>query len=454
MDDKIKPLDVPRMMGDADLALIRDLAGRLKPDACLVEVGPWLGGVSRVLAGLGSLHVIDRFIWSDKNAESYPGIAQPGESFRAAFEANLADAPRPVQVHEADIRSFVWDGGPIDLCLIDAPRTAADLLACLRALRLGVGNGSLILVKNGLSPAHPELPALLEILLGQGLLCPVPTRQAEWCNILAVSPGPEWGRLSALGGGAEALDRQPLAAGIADPWGGATLTLARIAERLRRGDWKGALQRLAELPPSHGCLRTWDSFERVLDQARCGPDALAIMAELLAVQADPAAPLRLPVSTSLGPIPALRGFWANAAPQPWRAADFDADLVVAAWQKGAMELPTALGRRILGQRVLEIGPDPDLSGVGYLAGGAASYLGVALRPVTRAMLAAEARMTALRHVPAASVGADLLAGADLVVIRQETRGDPAVAQLIKALAPAVPRVVARRSRTGAAYEIT
>ena len=453
MDDKIKPLDVPRMMGDADLALIRDLAGRLRPDACLVEVGPWLGGVSRVLAGLGRLHVIDRFVWSDRNAESYPGIAQPGESFRAAFEANLADAPRPVQVHEADFRGFVWGGGPIDLCLIDAPRTAADLLACLRGLHSGLGDGSLILVKNGLSPAYPDLPALMEVLLGQGLLRPVPTRQAEWCNILAVTPGPEWGRLAALGEGAEALDRQPLA-GVRDPWGGATLALARIAERLRRGDWKGAVQRLAEIPPSHGCLRTWDTFERALDQVPCGPDGLAILAELLAVQADPVVPLRLPVPPGLGPIPALRAYWANAAAQPWRAADFDADLLVAAWQKGAMDLPSALGRRILGKRVLEIGPDPDLSGVGFLAGGAAAYLGVALRPVTRAMLAAETRMTALRHIPAEAITADLLAGTDLVVIRHETRNDPVVARIAKALAAAVPQVVVRRSRTGAAFEIT
>jgi hypothetical protein len=453
MDDKVKPDAVPRMMGDADVALVQEMAGRLGPGARLVEVGPWLGGVSRILAGHGELHVIDRFLWSEKNAENYPGIAQPGESFRARFEANLADAPHPVKVHEADFRSFVWTGGRIDLCLIDAPRSAADLLDCLRGLRTGLDGRSLLLVKNGLSPAHPELPAVLEVLLGQGFLVPVPTRQPRWCNLLAVAPGPDWARLPAPEEAVKALAGRPLAAGLGDPWGGPTLALGRIAERLRRGDWAGAVRRLAEVAPAPGSLLVWDGFERALDRAPCGPDGLAILAELLAVQTDPAAGRRLPLPANRGPIPALRAYWTNSAPQPWRAADFDADLIVTAVQQGAMDLPAALGPRILGKRVLEIGPEPDLSGMGFLTGGASGYLGLVSRPPGRAMTAAASRMTALRYILTTAATAGDLQEIDLAVVRDDTRTSPETARVLAALPARVPQVTVRRGRHGAGFDI-
>jgi len=449
MDDKLKPGEVPRMMGAADLALIEQFAASLQGTPRLVEVGPWLGGVSHVLAGYGALHVIDRFIWSDKNAQNHPGIAEPGASFRALFEANVSDAPHPVQIHEADFRAFDWAGGRIDLCLIDAPRTAADLIACLRGLRGGLDERSLLLIKNGLSPAHVELPAILEILLGARILRPVPSRQPPWCSILVVAPGPEWQRVPKPSDCAALLDRQPLSAAVRDPWGGLSLGLARIAERLRRNDWHGALRRAAECPAATGALAQWDAFERAGDLAPA--EELTVLADLLAVQTDPTASLRLPVPVNRGPISALRGYWANCASQPWRVQDFDADLIAQAAQQGATELPATLGARILGQRVLEIAPEAELSGVGFLAGGAAVYLGLCLRPISAAMMAAEAQMSALRHLPLDTP--EPLAAVDLVVLRVDQRGDPAVSKALAKLPRATPRVMVKRGRNGVSYEI-
>ncbi|SOC05581.1 hypothetical protein [Rhodobacter maris] len=452
MEDKIKPGDLPRMMGAADMALICQIASALPPRARLLEVGPWLGGVSRVLAERGELHVIDRFLWSEKNALNHPGLAEPGASFRPIFEANLAQAPHPVQVHEADFRNFVWRNGQIDLCLIDAPRSAADLLACLRGLQSGLTVESRVLIKNGLSPAHEELPAILEILLGRGILRPVPSRQEAWCTILVVAPGPDWARLEELGDGAAALREEPLAAAVRDPWGGLTLAFARLAERLRRDDMPQVLARLGELPAHPQALLTWDGFERALAAAGGNATDLALLSEILAVQTDPAVQLHLPLPVNRGPVSALRGYWANAAAQPWRGADFDADLLIKAAQQGAMEAPAALRARLFGRRVLEIAPETDLSGVGFLAAGAAAYLGISRREINRVMLAAEMRMRALRTVPLGAFGAQDLSDMDLVVLRAETRTDPAVAQVLAQLPRSLPQLVLRRSRNGAGFE--
>ncbi|ARE41234.1 hypothetical protein RGUI_3093 [Rhodovulum sp. P5] len=427
------PADVPRMMGEADLDLIRAMAARLPPQSALVEIGPWLGGVSLILADYGQLHVVDRFLWSESNAAAWPGLAEIGASFRPLFEATVAHLDPPVQVHETDCRDFVWPGGRIGLCLIDAPRSASGLLQCLAGVAAGLDPESVILFKNGLNPGYPELPALLEVLLGRGVLAPVETKQAPWCNILAARPGPEWESLAELDMQDQMIREEPVSNTVRDPWGGRLLAAARVAERAASGDWAGAYARVAELPLDPALARDWDICSAALPRAEETEILLAVLAELVAAQTDSAARNRSPFPIDRGPVSALRGFWLNAADHPWRTADFDAELIVRAAEGGAMVLPAELGQQLSGRTIVEIGTGLGLSGVGFLAAGASAYLGAELGQITRDMVSADFRLTALAYLPAAEIAPERLGHADLVVLRGQDRQDEAVGPLLDAL---------------------
>lgn len=440
-----------RMVGEADVRLVRDFGRRLGPGARLLELGPFLGGVSRELARFGALTVVDRFTWSEANARDYPGIATAGRSFRPVLEANLARAGVEAEVVEADFRHSALPEGPFDLCFIDIPRTAAQLLLCLRQLVGRMAPRGVILLKHGVSTAHPGMVALVGGLLARGHLELAATDQPAWCTIAALRVTPRFDALAGIGAEAEVLEAEALSNAEADPWGGARFQLARIAERMRAADWPGAFALLDQLAPGSGRAAAWDEFEAALAGAGCDGAMLAVMAEVLAVQVDLSQAVKASPPIGLSPVCALRGYWRNNAGQPWRAERFDPQRLAEAQAAGAMALPQALTERLRGREVVEIGGEGAgagaLAGPGFLAAGVASYAafrlgadggldavpspgGAGLAATTPDQLKARGgagRVTLVAHAPAAEAARQLArempGGAETLVVAPLPEGD-------------------------------
>jgi hypothetical protein len=110
-------------------SLARDYASG---DAAIVDAGSFLGGsTAALLAG-----VRDRGQpWAGPPVASYdlfrvdeymvpkffsnPGSIRTGDSFRSQFDAHVARFDVPHAVHEGDITSLGWSGGPIEVLFLD-----------------------------------------------------------------------------------------------------------------------------------------------------------------------------------------------------------------------------------------------------------------------------------------------------------------------------------------------
>lgn len=369
--------DVPRMMGDADLQLIVDVADLLSPGARILEIGPWLGGISVHLAERGELHVVDRFLWTEAHDRRVPGLVRVGASFRDIFSDTMAARGHAPTIHDTELRRFTWTGGTINLCLIDCPRTAVELLACLKSVGPALDKDGFVLVKHGLNPAHFEMAALLEILMARGIFALVPTEQPSWCNIAVLSPGPAISQLAEieLDGGGLFLDSH-IGRSVRDPWGGHVLGLARLAQTLHMGQADAAYDQLDRLTPDVDSLYRWDEQESALLKAGASSDELAVFSAAVSFHNDPAAALNVPVAFAASPALGMRNHWRAHADRPWRDRLRAPGLFAEAYATGKLDLPSRHADHLFRARVVEIGPRLALSWVGFFAAGARSYLGI------------------------------------------------------------------------------
>lgn len=103
----------------------------------VVELGSWLGGSSISLAaGLrdgGSkkrVTCVDRFTWAGEVYDrKFATGLRKGDDFEPLFRANTAFIAEHIQVLRAEIDGFVWNGGPIELLLVDAPKQREVVLS-------------------------------------------------------------------------------------------------------------------------------------------------------------------------------------------------------------------------------------------------------------------------------------------------------------------------------------
>ncbi|MDC0739510.1 hypothetical protein N6L24_14570 [Cognatishimia sp. SS12] len=428
----------PRMMGNADVALILQILEKCPPDACLIEFGSWLGGVSRLLAEHGRLHVVDHFIWSDLNASAHPDLLAPGASFRPMFEVYLSAAGQAATVHECEFEAFEWTGGALDFCLIDGPRDLPTLWACLRQVQADLKPDSHLLIKHGLNPARLDLMCWVGRLLQDGVARLVQTGQPRWCNIAVLTPGPNWGDLPAYlqesaQGGALAL--------VDDPWGGKGFALVQLARRLRDDRARAAFQGLAALPRNAAHIRDWDVMEHQLDLPAEVQMNTAIFAELLSFQNSQSdMKCARPVDQSL--TWALRGFWATQS-QRADGWSFEPNLLAQAFAAGDMALPALLGADCLGQDIVEIGRDLGMSGAGFLAAGAKSYTGFELGALGEGARDTAAGFASVSYHSALTPPQDM-PPIDLILLRDVGADHSLVAPLLTRLAPKganVPEII-------------
>lgn len=410
---------VPRMVGDSDVDLITSVVPSLPIDARIVEFGPWLGGVTEILAPFGEVHVVDRFLWSEQNAKNLPGLLDPGASFRPLFEQTM-DAKQvwPI-IHECSFDDFTWDAGPVDMVFVDAPRTAKALQDCLLPIMPDLRPGASVLIKNGFNPAYPEMMALIEILVGMGEFVVQQDGQPRWNTIahlrrVADATGPLDRRIFR-----KDFSKFPLCDHAFDAWGGRSLTAARLAERVSAQDWQGALSLLSSAPSDPNLLYAWDRFELAIDDPDDEFMTLAAFAELVAAQVDPdIGGIRLDTSFSC----ALRVWWGNNKEVDWGFQAFSSNLLAHAHQTGFLAWPARLQGDLRDARVIEIGPELELSGVGYCAAGAASYLGIETIGLTATMMKVEAQLPPVTYLPVGSLKGSSAAGGTLCLVHEPTAG--------------------------------
>jgi hypothetical protein len=386
---------IPRMVGDTDIEIARLLADRLTPGATLVEFGPWLGGVTEVLGQYGTVHVIDRFKWSDLNAERVPGLFAPGDDFRPAFEANMGRVGLAPVIHQSDFSAFAWDGGAIDYCFIDAPRSARDLHDCLRSVAGSLRPDAPVLIKHGANRAHFEMAALIHLLLARGDFVLADIDQPAWCNIAVLKAGRDLGRLAAEVWSPELLAGPPPAWSVRDAWGGEMFAAARIALPVSVADWRGAYDLLETMPPLRRILHDWDEQEAHIKLSGEERENLHVFSSIFGSHHGGAVPAIGAMSQSESA--ALRGAWARFAGEHWRTAAFAGDALRVAYQLGGFDLSARLGDRIAGKHLMIVGRDLRPLGIAAIASGAASFVGLETG-------AGDAKISALDLFGAAMVG--------------------------------------------------
>jgi hypothetical protein len=136
-------------------------------EGAVVELGSWFGRSAIALgAGLRDsgrttpLYCFDRFRWNPAFASSIKiaDVQLPdGGDFRPYFEANVRPVYPHVAASKTTIDELAWDGGPIEILFVDAPKTFADLAKTLFVFgpHLAVGRSLLILQDFFFTPAYP-----------------------------------------------------------------------------------------------------------------------------------------------------------------------------------------------------------------------------------------------------------------------------------------------------------
>ncbi|QEE36014.1 hypothetical protein FTO60_10000 [Octadecabacter sp. SW4] len=366
------------MMGDTDVDVIEQIAGQLGGNARLIEFGPWLGGVTAVLAKYGECHVVDRFEWSDLNAERLPGLLSPGDNFRPEFERFMEESETQVVIHECAFRDFEWSGGAIDFCLIDAPRTGKDLLDCLRPISKALTKDARVLIKHGANAERFTFMADIYRLLAEGYFKLENVGQPKWCNLAVLRPTSKTAALGTLDWSTDDRPTQICNDDLPDPWGGRMFLAALYATVIERDGYHAAYALLHEQIPNRDLLRDWDVIDRSLASLGYDPTELAQFAAVLDAHNDvPGVPPRTMDPHQSFPT-ALRYCWLSLADNPKRPDLFQTDAIAAAYLTGAFSVVHQLGQNLQGKDVALIGDRLNHIEIAVMASGARSFLGLSV----------------------------------------------------------------------------
>jgi hypothetical protein len=433
--DKLMQLaTVPRMVGDTDIELVRSLGKALAGQARIVEFGPWLGGVSTVLAEYGTLSVVDRFLWSDENNEAYPGMAKVDTTFRPLFEHVMAEHDFSVDIHETTFCDFTWAGGKIDMCFIDGPRRPSDLLDCLKPIAAHLSPDAPVMIKNGLSVQYLEMMALIEVLAGLKIFECMQTGQPRWCNIVVVKPGPRVADLARFQLDDNTFREHPVNFAVSDPWGGSLMSAARLGLLVSRGEWAAAYRSLMEFPADPENLYMWDQIESNLVVAQEEAGRLAAFSEIFAAHNSAGLAFKgLQQRADMGLVWVLRSWWLSNAAFPERRCALDPDLLSMAFDQGHMLWPSRLQERLKKKRVVEIGKPEQLLGLGYLDVGVQSYLGGVVGDLNQFMMKLEESFDDITFLPLQSVNEAAIEGSEVVLVHAEVAESVAVREALLAL---------------------
>jgi hypothetical protein len=128
-------IDIPAMICQPEKNYYYWLTSNLAPGVgAVVEFGTWLGASTAYLsAGLKGrgLHCYDHFEWFGyDNWKSHIKL-DDGVDFQHLFSSNMERYGANVIVHKTKLETAHWDGGPVELLILDAPKQAAQLAGLL-----------------------------------------------------------------------------------------------------------------------------------------------------------------------------------------------------------------------------------------------------------------------------------------------------------------------------------
>lgn len=366
----LHPEDIPSMVGSVDFELIGKHLENLPKNALILEYGPWLGGISARLAEHGELHVVDNFVWTPDHAKKVPDICEVGQSFRHLLESNLNNLGLKVFIHESDFNEFSWDGPPFDLVLIDGPKTPETSITLLKAISKHVSEQTIILFKNALNANYSGLVMTFKSLVDQRAIVETDISAHTKSNILSFRPGPEFNRLDNL------PTRSPDQVAGALPQSGVAFHVVQLAQLLRAENWTGAYETLSAMPPDPAAIGQWSVVEQSLHQDGAWSERLETFCEIFAFHHGNAGTQPGAISMTRSPAHLLRAYWINNAKNPWRGSCFQPEILRRALEFGYVNWPSKIQDLVRDKDVIDVGCGSGIHGIGHLAAGARSYLGV------------------------------------------------------------------------------
>ncbi|HMR33889.1 MAG TPA: hypothetical protein PKA13_21635 [Geminicoccaceae bacterium] len=163
---------LPTMSTEAELAYYYRLGRGWRGAGAVVEVGCWLGGGTvRLAAGIrdsgrpGRVVAIDRFVWQGELYERiHPAGLPAGADFEPLFRRLTAPLGELIEVRRGEVRGFVWDGPPIEILLVDAPKQVPDILGFVDGFGGSLMAGATLAFQDYLHPPAYALPAVLSLL--------------------------------------------------------------------------------------------------------------------------------------------------------------------------------------------------------------------------------------------------------------------------------------------------
>lgn len=365
------------MASQADAPLIDSLLERYPSIQRALEMGPWLGGLTQSLKSIPEVHVVDTFVWTEDHDRRVPGLLRPRQSFVSVFTSFAAQQGYSPIVHQSDFADFSWNGGKLDLCLIDGPKIPSGVRTCLLAVASGLEVGSLVLIKNGKLPRLFPLMTYLQALIDEGAFSLDAASEEPKSNILVLKTEKSGPDLKAVLNSVEVDDKI-----IATPSSSSlghldAFHVGWLGHLIQQGKWAEAYSQLHDLPLSEGLKALWDSSEKAFRKsAKDAPefDWFSVIAQRHFT--DPEIALSKAKFFDNSFEDCLRAYWTYNADKPWRASEFRPDVLKQAYDFGYMHWAARVQEHVQGKSVLDVGCGPGLHGLGYLTAGAKSYVGL------------------------------------------------------------------------------
>lgn len=363
------------MVGQQDVELVQQLVESAPEGTRFVELGPWLGHLTRLCACKGPVTAIDTFVWSGNHDKRVPGLLAPGESFRDIVDAANASAPHPITLQECDIAAFDWNGAPFDFCLIDAPKTADKLAVALARLLPHLAPDAPVVVINGRNLKHAGMIGFIVRCVSAGLLRWDETRPLGKSKLALLRRGDITRIESIL---SEAMEATALASDALDaPGMDDPLNIASVMANLAQANqWTDAYRLLDRAGDSTAVRTFWEQAEAAFDLAKVDVEQLGHFSHMVDASHTASVSGRPARALHKNAIDAIEEFWFRNANKDWRADAFHPAIIARAQSMGYLDWPSEIGGRLTDKRVLDVGCGSGLHGIGVLAAGASHYLGI------------------------------------------------------------------------------
>lgn len=371
----------PRMTSAKDIDCVRAAVDNAPEEGTAVEFGPWLGALSILFAQRMKLHVVDTFRWTSDHAKRVPDLIEVGGSFRPVFEKTLKRNGASAVIHESSFDAFCWEGEPIDLVVVDGPKTASALKETLVSVARHLRPDATVLIKNALAPLYSDIAAYLERLVAGDIFTVPPQTVERSCSILTLSAGPKVADLGTV----RPFDPDWQVRGSL--MNGVTLAsdhpyrFVKVVAAIRAADWETAFDELAQMQPEPKLAGQWPGILKKDLITASNAAIIDNLSEAVVFHHEQPPASALPIDFGNSREATLRGYWANNVANTWRVRAYQPEILTRAFEFGYMDWPNKIREYVTGKDILDIGCGPGLHGLGYIVAGAKSYLG--LDPILR-----------------------------------------------------------------------